>query len=80
MHRHVLFCPLSFSHTGIEAFVKVNIKEHIERIITHLDIDVIPLRISIDATKLSKNISIPSTHKCIVRYASPNHAISIENK
>ena len=67
-------------HTRMKAFVKVNIKEYIEKICTHLDLDVIPFSISIDATKFLKNIFLSSAHKCIVGYASPSHAISIENK
>ena len=58
--------------------MKVNLKKYIKKIRTHLDIDVIPFRISINATKLLKNISLSSAHKCIVGYASPNHAILID--
>ena len=60
--------------------MKVNIKEYIEKILTHLDIDVIPFIISIDSKKRSKNISLSSAHKCIVGYSSPNHVILINNK
>ena len=60
--------------------MKVNLKGYIEKIRTHLDLDVIPFSISIDETKLPKGILLLSAHKCIFGYASPNHAISIKNK
>ena len=49
-------------HTGTEAFVKVNLKDYIEKIRTHLDLDVIPFSIFIDATKISRGIYLPSAN------------------
>ena len=71
-------CAVPFiecSHTVIESFVKIKPKVYIEKIHTHLGIDVIPLSIYIDGNNLSKNILLLSAHKCNVGYASPNHAI-----
>ena len=75
-------CDVPFiecSCTGIEAFVKVNLKWYIEKIRTHLDFDVIPFSISIDVKKLSNNTLLSSAHNWIVWYTSPNHTISINN-
>ena len=60
--------------------MKVNLKDYIEKIRTHLDLDVIPFSIFIDATKISRGIYLSSANNWIVGYASPNNEILIENK